>query len=105
VPGYGMPLQLWVQAARLGLRIREVPVSLIYWADRQFGGTLDNPAARLLYYYEVLIHALSEQAALSVGEGSPSMTQQSVTTGAPANAIWSDSRRSHVSTHVEIRAS
>ena len=70
VPGYGMPLQLWVQAARLGLRIREVPVGLIYKdADRQFGGTLDNPTARLLYYYEVLIHALGEQAVSLPGDG------------------------------------
>jgi dolichol-phosphate mannosyltransferase len=63
VPGYGMPMQLWVQAARLGLRIREVPVSLIYKDHRrQFGGELDNPTTRLLYYYDVLIHALAEQA-------------------------------------------
>lgn len=63
VPGYGMPMQLWVQAAKLGLRIREVPVSLIYKDHRrQFGGELDNPTTRLLYYYDVLIHALAEQA-------------------------------------------
>jgi dolichol-phosphate mannosyltransferase len=63
VPGYGMPMQLWVQAARLGLRIREVPVSLIYKDHRrQFGGELDNQTTRLLYYYDVLIHALAEQA-------------------------------------------
>jgi dolichol-phosphate mannosyltransferase len=69
VPGYAMPLQLWVQAARLGLRIREIPVSLIYTdADRQFGGSLDNPNARLLYYYEVLIHALAEQVVPAAGE-------------------------------------
>ena len=44
VPGYGMPLQLWVQAARAGLRIREIPVRLIYKdLHRQFGGSLDNP--------------------------------------------------------------
>jgi dolichol-phosphate mannosyltransferase len=62
VPGYGMPLQLWVQAAKLGLRIREVPVSLIYNdPNRQFGDSLDNPTSRLLYYYDVLIHALAER--------------------------------------------
>lgn len=62
VPGYGMPLQLWVQAIRLGLRIREIPVSLIYNdPNRQFGDSLDNPSTRLLYYYDVLIHALAEQ--------------------------------------------
>ena len=61
VPGYGMPLQLWVQAARLRLRLREIPVRLIYNdPNRQFGGSLDNPNARLLHYHEVLIHALGE---------------------------------------------
>jgi glycosyltransferase involved in cell wall biosynthesis len=62
VPGYGMPIQFWVQAARQGLRIREVPVRLIYNdPNRYFGGSLDDPDARLLYYYDVLVHALSEQ--------------------------------------------
>ena len=61
VPGYGMPLQLWVQAARLGLRVREIPVSLIYNdPNRHFGGLLDDPDARLLYYYDVLVHELGE---------------------------------------------
>ncbi len=70
VPGYAMPLQLWVQAAKLGLRIREIPVSLIYNDfSRQFGGSLDNSTARLLYYYEVLVHALAEQMIPVVGEG------------------------------------
>ncbi|HOB75661.1 MAG TPA: glycosyltransferase family 2 protein [Phycisphaerae bacterium] len=60
VPGYGMPLQLWVQAVREGLRIREIPVRLIYTdKDRFFGGALDDADARLLYYYDVLIHELS----------------------------------------------
>lgn len=59
VPGYGMPLQLWVQAVREGLRIREIPVRLIYRdVDRFFGGSLDDADARLLYYYDVLIHEL-----------------------------------------------
>lgn len=62
VPGYGMPLQLWVQAARLGLRIREIPVHLIYNdPNRHFGGSLDDPDARLLYYYDVLVHELVRQ--------------------------------------------
>lgn len=61
VPGYGMPLQLWVQAVRAGLRIREIPVRLIYNdLNRSFGVELDDPDARLLYYYDVLVHALGE---------------------------------------------
>ncbi|HEY6564727.1 MAG TPA: glycosyltransferase family 2 protein, partial [Pirellulaceae bacterium] len=46
--GYAMPLQLWVQAARLGLRIRELPVPRIYLdAKRSFGGALDDAETRL----------------------------------------------------------
>ncbi len=60
VPGYAMPLQLWVQAARLGLRVREIPVRLIYNdPSRHFGGSLDDPDQRLLYYYDVLIHEMA----------------------------------------------
>ncbi len=60
VPGYAMPLQLWVQAARSGLRIRELPVRLIYNdPHRSFGEQLDDPNTRLLYYYDVLVHELS----------------------------------------------
>ena len=60
VPGYGMPLQLWVQAARAGMRIRELPVRLIYNdPHRSFGEQLDDPTTRLLYYYDVLVHELS----------------------------------------------
>jgi glycosyltransferase involved in cell wall biosynthesis len=54
-PGYAMPLQLWVQAAALGLRIAEFPVPLIYLEEeRSFGGSLDDARRRLAYYREVL---------------------------------------------------
>jgi glycosyltransferase involved in cell wall biosynthesis len=62
VPEYGMPIQFWVQVARQGLRVKEIPVRLIYNdPNRYFGGSLDDPDARLLYYYDVLVHALAEQ--------------------------------------------
>ena len=39
--GYAMPLELWVRTARLGLRIVELPVPLIYLDEkRSFGGAL-----------------------------------------------------------------
>jgi len=61
IPGYAMPLQLWGQAAREGLRIREIPVSLIYNdPNRHFGGLLDDPDARLRYYHDVLANELGE---------------------------------------------
>ncbi len=53
--GYGMPLQLWVQAANLGLRITEIAVPLVYLdANRTFGATLDDPERRLAYYQTVI---------------------------------------------------
>ncbi len=53
--GYAMPLELWVQAARAGLKIIEVPVPLIYLDEkRSFGGVLDDAATRLQYYHSVL---------------------------------------------------
>lgn len=54
VDGYAIPLQQWVQAAAKDLRVREVPVKLIYNdPNRSFGGPLDNPEARLRHYLDV----------------------------------------------------
>jgi dolichol-phosphate mannosyltransferase len=59
-PGYAMPLEVWAEAARAGLRIVEYPVPLIYLdAERSFGGALDDGAARLQYYQRVLERALA----------------------------------------------
>jgi dolichol-phosphate mannosyltransferase len=58
--GYAMPLELWVQAVRHGLRIVELPVPRIYLDDvRSFGGSLDDGRTRLQYYHHVLDRALS----------------------------------------------
>jgi dolichol-phosphate mannosyltransferase len=59
-PGYGMPLELWVQAAHHGLRIVELPVPLVYLAEeRSFGGSLDDGRKRLEYYHRVLDQAIA----------------------------------------------
>jgi dolichol-phosphate mannosyltransferase len=64
-PGYGMPLELWVQAAHRGLQIVELPVPLIYLdEERSFGGSLDDGRKRLEYYHNVLDRAM---AALEAG--------------------------------------
>ena len=53
--GYAMPLEMWVQAARLGLRIVEVAVPRIYLDERRsFGGSLDHAETRLDVYRRVL---------------------------------------------------
>jgi dolichol-phosphate mannosyltransferase len=60
--GWGMPLQLWVQAARLGLRIKEVGVPRLYLdPTRAFGGVLDDAEQRLAYYRRVLDAAYQEE--------------------------------------------
>ena len=62
--GYGMPLELWIEAWRHGLSVVEMPVPLIYKVnfERRFGGGLDEPAARRRYYDEVLRRALRGDA-------------------------------------------
>jgi dolichol-phosphate mannosyltransferase len=56
--GYAMPLERWVQAARLGLAIVEVAVPLIYLDERRsFGGALDQADTRLQVYRSVLDRA------------------------------------------------
>ncbi|MBP85525.1 MAG: dolichyl-phosphate mannose synthase [Planctomycetaceae bacterium] len=57
--GYAMPLELWVQAARAGLQIIELPVPLIYLDEkRSFGSVLDDGATRLDYYHSVINRSL-----------------------------------------------
>ncbi len=53
--GWGMPLQLWVQAARQGLRVKEIGVPRLYLdPNRAFGGVMNDPTERLAYYRGVL---------------------------------------------------
>ena len=66
--GWGMPLQLWVQAARLGLRVKEIGVPRLYLdPNRAFGGVMNDPEQRLAYYRGVL--ASAERDELPVGPG------------------------------------
>ena len=61
--GWGMPLQLWVQAAHLGLRLKEIAVPRLYLdPNRAFGGVLNDPDERLAYYRRVLAAAEGEVA-------------------------------------------
>lgn len=53
--GYGFPLQFWIRAARAGLKIREIPVPLIYHdPNRNFAGCLEDPQYRFSYYIEII---------------------------------------------------
>ncbi len=61
--GYGLPLQLWIQASRTGLKIREIPVPLIYHnPKRKFCGPLEDPKRRLDYYLEIIDRELEYNA-------------------------------------------
>jgi dolichol-phosphate mannosyltransferase len=63
--GYAMPLQLWVQAADLGLRIEEMAVPLIYLdLERSFGGSLDHAETRLKHYNDVINAEIDRLCAL-----------------------------------------
>jgi dolichol-phosphate mannosyltransferase len=59
--GWGMPLQVWVQAARLGMRIKEVGVPRLYLdPTRAFGGVLNDAGERLAYYRRVIAATMAE---------------------------------------------
>jgi glycosyltransferase involved in cell wall biosynthesis len=61
--GWGMPLQLWVQAAHYDLRVKEVGVPRLYLdPNRAFGGMLNDPDERLAYYRRVLATTEHEMA-------------------------------------------
>ena len=59
-----MPLELWAQAAMLGLSIQELPVPLIYLdLARSFGGALDDGGVRLKYYNSIIDESIQAMQA------------------------------------------
>jgi dolichol-phosphate mannosyltransferase len=69
--GWGMPLQLWVQAARQKLRVKEIGVPRLYLdPNRAFGGVMNDPDRRLAYYRGVLDSA-ERDVLPAFGEASP----------------------------------
>lgn len=59
--GYGLPLQLWVQAAFAKLRVTEIPIPLIYHdSKRNFSGLLELPEYRIQYYMDVIEKELAK---------------------------------------------
>ena len=74
INGYAFPIQFWVQTAARSLRVREIPVRLIYNdPNRSFGASLDDPTKRLDHYRSVLFSELqkSESCRLTAGAGLP----------------------------------
>ena len=69
--GYAMPLELWVRAAAADMNIVEIPVPLVYLAEkRSFGGSLDDGETRLRYYHQILQESVREVAFESDKRGS-----------------------------------
>ncbi len=67
VDGYAIPLQFWVQAAAAGLKVREVPIRLIYNdPNRSFGGPLDDAEVRLGHYRQVWEQEIAKHPELSL---------------------------------------
>ncbi len=67
--GWGMPLQLWVQAAYHGLKTKEVGVPRLYLdPNRAFGGVLNDADQRLAYYRQVIENALCEESMCCGGQ-------------------------------------
>jgi len=59
--GYAFPLEFWVQVIAGGLRVKEIPVSLIYNdPNRYFGGDLDDADVRYSHYLDVFERALTK---------------------------------------------
>lgn len=59
-PGYAFPLQLWPRTAAMNLRVKEIPVRLIYNdPNRHFGGLLDDAGVRLAHYLDVFNRELN----------------------------------------------
>jgi glycosyltransferase involved in cell wall biosynthesis len=70
VPGYAFPMQLWPQVHHYGLRVKEIPVRLIYNdPTRHFGGMLDDAENRLRHYLEVLAIEQEKLATEPVDQG------------------------------------
>jgi dolichol-phosphate mannosyltransferase len=61
-PGYAFPLQFWPRVAEAHLRVKEIPVRLIYNdPTRHFGGMLDDADIRLRHYLAVLGREVQRQ--------------------------------------------
>ena len=67
--GYALALQLWIQAAKANLRIREIPVPLIYHdPKRNFHGDLEDPDKRLAYYMATIEEGLGRHVYSNTAE-------------------------------------
>ncbi len=77
-PSYGLPLQVWIQAAYHHLTVIELPVPRIYKnPERRFWGGLDDLDTRRAYYLRVLDAALARWPVQSSRSAQSSQSAQS----------------------------
>jgi dolichol-phosphate mannosyltransferase len=69
--GYGMPLELWIQAWKQSFRIREVPVALIYLdKDTSQTSTYRNVFRRYRYYLKIIEKEINNYEDISISSAS-----------------------------------
>ncbi len=87
--GWGMPLQLWVQAAHLGLRVKEIAVPRVYLdPNRAFGGVLNNAEERLRYYRQVIVDAEKAVGTRARKSDTPDYHSSSYSLDCCAESCW-----------------
>ncbi len=60
--GYGLPVQFWIQAKKKGLKIKELPVKLIYIDyNRNFCNIFGSPMERYKYYLKIFEKELNHE--------------------------------------------
>ena len=90
VDGYAIPLQFWVQLAAAGLRVKEVPIRLIYTDEkRSFGGPLDDPGVRLRHYREVFDSEVAKHPELAAKLAASDADTPDTPTAASAGGVRS----------------
>jgi dolichol-phosphate mannosyltransferase len=94
--GYAFPMQFWVEASAARLRVREIPVRLIYNdPTRTFGGPLDHAPSRLKHYRDALHDALGRRLAELPGAATDGIGAAGVSgemKEAPARAVAAGQR-------------
>jgi len=69
--GYGMPLELWIQAWKLKFKIKEVPVDLIYLdKDANQTSSYRKVFKRYKYYLEIIEKEINDYEDISISSAS-----------------------------------
>jgi len=68
---YGMPVELWLQAHKHGLTVKEIPVGLVYFDhSRRFPEHIRDDQRRLNYYLELIVQETGDDRYLGLRSAS-----------------------------------